>query len=279
VAGPLARTAQDLELALDLLLNLDPLEAKGWKFTLPPARHRQLRDFRILVIDTWPGTDPSLSEQLVMDRLLQRLKAEGVTPVLWRDLPAALRPDLGEQHRTYRSLLGASVANPPPLSPAQRKRLAELAADDRSAEAALLRAPSLPHATWLQDNEHRHALRHQWEQLFTHFDVLLSPVAPTPAFAHQHQEPKEERRFPVAYADGMRRLGFRELFNWAGLPVLPGLPATSFPLGLDDDGLPVSAQAVGPYLEDRTTIAFAHAFELAHGGFVAPPLHSLEVVA
>lgn len=279
VAGPLARTAQDLELALDLLLNLDPLEAKGWKFTLPPARHRQLRDFRVLVIDAWPGTDPSLSEQLVMDRLLQRLQAEGVTPVLWRDLPAALRPDLGEQHRTYRSLLGASVANPPPLSPAQRKRLAELAADDRSAEAALLRAPSLPHATWLQDNEHRHALRHQWEQLFTHFDVLLSPVAPTPAFAHQHQEPKEERRFPVAYADGMRQLGFRELFNWAGLPVLPGLPATSFPLGLDDDGLPVSAQAVGPYLEDRTTIAFAHAFELAHGGFVAPPLHSLEVVA
>jgi amidase len=74
VAGPLARTAQDLELALDLLLNLDPLEAKGWKFTLPPARHRQLRDFRVLVIDAWPGTDPSLSEQLVMDRLLQRLR-------------------------------------------------------------------------------------------------------------------------------------------------------------------------------------------------------------
>jgi amidase len=213
-----------------------------------------------------------------MDRLLQRLKAEGVTPVLWRDLPAALRPDLGSSTAPI-AACWACRWRIRPLSPAQRKRLAELVADDRSAEAALLRAPSLPHATWLQDNEHRHALRHQWEQLFTHFDVLLSPVAPTPAFAHQHQEPKEERRFPVAYADGMRRLGFRELFNWAGLPVLPGLPATSFPAGPGRRRAARQCPGRGSVSRGPHHDRFAHAFELAHGGFVAPPLHSLEVVA
>jgi amidase len=42
------------------------------------------------------------------------------------------------------------------------------------------------------------------------------------------------------------------------------------PLGLAN-GLPVGAQIVGPYLEDRTTIALAALIEREFGGFVAPP--------
>lgn len=75
----------------------------------------------------------------------------------------------------------------------------------------------------------------------------------------------------MAYEDGVRQVRFLDFFYWAGLPVLPGLPATSFPLGLDDDGLPVGAQAVGPWLEDRTPIAFAGLLEEAYGGFLVPP--------
>ncbi|KAF1023645.1 MAG: hypothetical protein GAK30_00308 [Paracidovorax wautersii] len=95
----------------------------------------------------------------------------------------------------------------------------------------------------------------------------------TTAFAHDASEPKDARRFPVRYADGTRDLRFLDLFLWAGLPVLPGLPATSFPLGLDDEGLPLGAQAVGPYLEDHTAIAFADLFGQAEGapGFQVPP--------
>ena len=36
-------------------------------------------------------------------------------------------------------------------------------------------------------------------------------------------------------------------------------------------GLPYGAQAIGPYLEDRTTIAFSGLVEREFGGFVAPP--------
>ncbi|MDP9928145.1 amidase [Variovorax paradoxus] len=271
VAGPLARTASDLELALDLLVNLEPLAVKAWKATLPPARHVQLKDFRVLVIDEWPGSARSLHEALVVERVVERLRTQGAKVSRPSELPPGLLPDLTASHRVYRSLLGSSLASPPALSKAAQKRLEALAVDDDSADAAWLRAPTLRHSDWLRDNERRVALRHQWERLFETFDVVATPVAPLPAFRHNHNEPKDARTYPVEFEGGAREVRFLDLFHWAGLPVLPGLPATSFPVGLDDDGLPVSAQAVGPYLEDRTTIAFAHLLEQVYGGFIAPP--------
>jgi amidase len=35
--------------------------------------------------------------------------------------------------------------------------------------------------------------------------------------------------------------------------------------------LPIGAQIIGPYLEDRTPLAFAALIERELGGFVAPP--------
>ncbi|MGF6573585.1 amidase [Paraburkholderia sp. GAS333] len=271
VAGPLARSAGDLELALDLLLNRDPLTNKAWHVTLPPARHAHLAGFRVLVIDTWPGTERSVSERFVSERVVERLRTQGVQVSRPADLPGGLLPDLTRSHALYRTLLGSSLAEPPALSEAARERLAALAPDDDSADAAWLRAPTLAHRDWLRADEQRHALRHQWERLFESFDVVVTPVAPVPAFRHNQQQPKDARTYPVAFEDGVREVRFLDFFYWAGLPVLPGLPATSFPLGLDDDGLPVSAQAVGPWLEDRTPIAFAALLEEVYGGFLVPP--------
>jgi amidase len=47
VAGPLARSPEDLELALDNLNGPDELEAGRVVVTLPPARHKELREFRV----------------------------------------------------------------------------------------------------------------------------------------------------------------------------------------------------------------------------------------
>ncbi|MEM5315987.1 amidase [Paraburkholderia sp. JHI869] len=270
VAGPLARSAADLDLALGLLLNRDPELNKAWRVALPPPRHSRLADFRVLVIDRWPGVEPSESERLVAGRVTERLLAHGVRIQRPADLPEGLLPELRASHTLYRTLLGSSTVQPLPDKTTQG-RLAALTPDDDSHEAATLRAPSISHRDWLVANERRFVLRAQWEALFEAFDVVVTPVAPTPAFRHDHSEPKDQREFPVAFADGVRNLRFSDLFYWAGLPVLPGLPATSFPLGLDHDGLPVGAQALGPWLEDRTPIAFARLLEEAYGGFQAPP--------
>src|SRR5215510_8129432 len=47
VAGPLARSANDLALALRVLGGPNGDEAKAWTWRLPAPRHKQLKDFRV----------------------------------------------------------------------------------------------------------------------------------------------------------------------------------------------------------------------------------------
>jgi len=54
VAGPMARSAGDLALALDVLAGPDASDALGYKLALPPPRHADLRDFRVLLLDDHP---------------------------------------------------------------------------------------------------------------------------------------------------------------------------------------------------------------------------------
>jgi len=59
---------------------------------------------------------------------------------------------------------------------------------------------------------------------------------------------------------------------WNGNATLAGLPSTAMPIALSGEGLPIGMQIIGPYLEDRMTIAFAALLEREFGGFVPPPL-------
>jgi len=58
---------------------------------------------------------------------------------------------------------------------------------------------------------------------------------------------------------------------WPELATTPGLPATVAPIDRSQSGLPIGVQIIGPYLEDRTTIAFAGLIEREFGGFAPPP--------
>jgi amidase len=46
---------------------------------------------------------------------------------------------------------------------------------------------------------------------------------------------------------------------WTILIGMAYLPATSVPVDITTDGLPVAVQVVGPYMEDRTALAVARA--------------------
>ena len=55
VAGPMARSAADLALELEVIAGPDEVpQGVGYKLALPPARHQDLPGFRLLVVDTHP---------------------------------------------------------------------------------------------------------------------------------------------------------------------------------------------------------------------------------
>jgi amidase len=51
---------------------------------------------------------------------------------------------------------------------------------------------------------------------------------------------------------------------------MSALPSTVAPIARSKAGLPIGMQNIGPYLGDRTTIAFADLVEREFGGFTAP---------
>jgi amidase len=91
---------------------------------------------------------------------------------------------------------------------------------------------------------------------------------PTPAYV-QDQSPEQELR--TIKIDG-KDYSYPDQLAWPGIATLPGLPSTAIPLGLSAQGLPVGAQIVGPYLEDRTPLKLAELIEREFGGFVPPPM-------
>ncbi|MGB5265314.1 MAG: amidase, partial [Polyangiales bacterium] len=58
---------------------------------------------------------------------------------------------------------------------------------------------------------------------------------------------------------------------WVALASAAFLPATSAPVGVTPDGLPVNVQILGPFLGDKTTIRFAELLAEVRGGFQPPP--------
>jgi amidase len=139
--------------------------------------------------------------------------------------------------------------------------------DDDGPLARTARFATQRYRDWVLANEKREQLRALMADFFVGVDALLMPVAMMPAIPHDHSEPFPQR---VIRMDGENR-PYTNLMAWIALATLTHLPATVVPVGRTTSGLPVGIQIVGPYLEDRTTLAVARLIEDLLGGFVAPP--------
>ena len=265
VAGPMARDAADLALALDVLAGPSTELATAWHLQLPPSRHESLRGFRVAA---WLD-DPACSvDAEVLARhhaLVDTLRLAGAT------VDETARPafSFGEAWALYLDLLYAATS--PGLPREQWQKLALAAdrlppgADD--AGSRFMRSVTLRHRDWLGVHEKREQLRAAWATFFREHDVLLCPPTPTAAPLHDHSEPMPAR---VIRVNGRER-PYSEQLAWAGLIGMAWLPSTVAPAGRTSTGLPVGVQIVGPYLEDRTTIRFAQLLAEAAGGFERPP--------
>ena len=267
VTGPMARSAADLALALDVLAGPDERgDGIAYKLALPPARRDKLQDFRVLLLDSHPLFPTATAVRSALEALAEGLGKAGCKVA--RTSPRL--PDLTETARIYVQLLASVYAADRPLELYQRAETAAkaLPPDDESLAAFRLRGFAANHRDWILASRARGRLRPQWHALFQDVDVVLCPAMPTPAFPHDHAADHRQRRVEV---DG-KSLPYLDQIVWASIATLTGLPATAAPIGRSETGLPIGVQIIGPYLEDRTPIAFAARLEPVVGGFVAPPI-------
>ncbi|HMN73036.1 MAG TPA: amidase [Rhodoblastus sp.] len=261
--GPLARSAYDIETALDVIAGPNALDATGMRLDLPRSNKTKLSEFRVAVMsdaDTAP-VDGAVRGQI--EALADWLEKQGAR------VDRVARPvDPAEAHETYIMLLRSATSGAPDEA-AHAKLLAardEVAGRD-DYYAWHVRANTMDHREWLGWNNKRMKMAQDWARFFTRFDLLLCPTAATTAFPHMQTGERWERMISV---DGKDQPTTTQLF-WAGYSNMVFLPSIVAPAGLAADGLPVGVQIVAPAYQDHSAIRFAQLLEDQYRAFTPPP--------
>lgn len=256
VAGPMARSAADLHLALSVIGGPDGAAASALSYHVPPARHSDLKAFRVGFAMSHPNAEPDEATLGVLQNLIQTLDGkvanlsegwpEGVDPLRQRDLRHYFRATIGTMMTSpdeARELVQQSKLDGPEWQVGDYYGAYNQGFSDRRSE-------------FIAKEIERLQLRRAWQCYFSEFDVFLMPVQTRTARGHGALSDED------AFASHL----------WFAAATITGLPATTAPAGIGSDGLPVGVQILAPHYEDATSIAFADALARAGiGGFQRPP--------
>ncbi len=250
VAGPMARTAQDVKLLFEVLSGYDSQDP----FSAPtPLRNPDTAGLRIgfmeqfLKVPVQPAVRKAVQTARDCARDLgfpcEPYQPKGLerAPNLWwfffGILPSRITRELilgreDQAHWTGTEFLHKALLEE---EPSARKLLENLAVRDKLRATVLLEMENHP--------------------------VLLLPACGVTAFEHR------QRR----YQTGQKEIGLFEAMMPATPFNLLGLPGLVIPFGLDEDGLPVGIQLVGRPYEEEVLLDIAIRLEQARGPFAAPP--------
>jgi len=245
VHGPIARSAGDLEMLLKVLVRKDgPLVAA----LAPPPD-----DVTNLKVAAWLDDSfcPVDKEVLaVMDEAVTSLEEAGVS------VDREARPDVDPEEASSLGLWLVSAAVVQSIAP---ETLEGLEVESASAKTS--------HRDWLVRCAEREIVRDKWAEFFDSFDAVIMPISFVPPFPHNQDGDFGTR---TLICNGGER-PYADLLRWTILTGMAYLPATTPPIGFDDDGLPISFQVVGPYGGDYTTIRLAGYIAELCGGYQTPP--------
>lgn len=237
--GPIARSAADLRLLLDVLAQPTADRAAAWRLELPEPTVTSPRGLRVAAWFDEPELEVDAGMAAVLHLAADRLQEAGAMV----DRLARPTLDVRTAWRLGARLIGAAVS----------------VSDDADR--------GLTHRDWLFMHRERARLCVVWAEFFRRFDVLLCPVTLVPAFEHLQEGLWSDR---VIEVNGRPR-SYIEMEGWPALIGGVYLPSTSAPVGRTEAGLPVGVQVVAPFLHDRTAIQVASWLGELAGGYHVPP--------
>lgn len=200
VVGPMARSAEDLELALSLLAGADGVFANAWKLDLAPP---VADGFKGLRVAAWLDDPHSPVDAAVGDRLQATVEAIAKAGAV---VDAKARPafDADYAHAGYQRVMIGKMETTRDMG------------------------------AWL---EMRSKLRLAWAQFFESWDVLVCPIAPVTAFPHTG-ETAWDKRFvtvngkPVSAGADLFWAGLATVSHLPATVAPTGLARDGLPVGI-----------------------------------------------
>jgi len=238
VTGPMARSVEDLRLALQIIAGPD-----GYDSDVPPVPWREverpdLRTLRIAWTPTFPEMLIASEIHSAIEELARELDQMGAqVEQCLPEVNFAEQAQLGEY--LFGLVAGAFEPQPEGTLPASL--------DD-----------------YLKALHQRDLLISTWEQFFAAWDILLCPAGPIVAERHSSTElvvdgaivPQEQKDLlDIPYT----------------LSPITGCPTVVIPLGRNQSGLPFGVQVMGHRWEDERLLAIAEVLSEITGGFQRPP--------
>jgi amidase len=244
VAGPIARTVQDIALAMQVMAGPDPrspiaLETPGTHFALPLKR--DFRGVRVAFSPTLGGLPVERSIQDVLAESAERLIALGCE-VTEEDPDLQFADEIFEVWRAWRMELRVATL------PADKRHLLKDTVIWNAQQGEPLTGPQLSRV------ESRHAeLFHRMRRFMERYEFILAPVNQVLPFSVDLPYPTEIEGVTMQHYIDWQKSCYRISAC--------GNPAISVPSGFSPSGLPIGVQLIGRHRDDFGLLQLAHAFE------------------
>ena len=256
--GPITRSIEDLELIFKIINGADHMDV-----SVPPIDYidrgdRGLSSYRIAWTNQFIGISAESETSMLLRKLADNLSKHGAT--VKNTYPDMVNYD--EVLRTWGLLFGMIIGQdlPGPI-----RFLSKLIFKKFKGNMGkgIRKGLSLSFKQYAQALKYRETVTREFQTFFRDYDVLLTPVALTPAVTHR------KTGAPVEL-DGVKHVYFDCLASTTAIFNVSGHPAVIVPLGQNSSGLPIGLQIVGPYWSDLELIKFAKKIEFLVQGYKPP---------
>ena len=241
--GPLSRTVSDTALYLDCVSGYHPADPDS----LPQSNLSYVDCLAKLPGGLKIGFSPDLGYArvqkdvaVVVDQALKTFEDLGHTVDIWQGKIPRVDDD-------WSKLMAYE------LYAIVHDQLDDIRAEmGRTLVSSLDQAKKLEIGDFITIQQARAELNDTLADIFTEFDLLVTPTMPTEAFDAKGPPPEEIDGFPVNLLDAV---AFTYPFN------LSGHPAATVRAGLSANGLPAGLQIIGPRYRDDLVLQASYAYE------------------
>jgi amidase len=237
VTGPMARSVEDLHLALRLLAG-----PNGYDFHVPPVPWRgpeppEIRDLRIAWSPEIPGSNIQGEIGAAVEKVARELARRGAT--VEESLPGV---DPRQQKELADELFGllAGTFSEEPTAFSE-----ETGTDSEGGRHN-------PLEDYLTALDSRDRLMEVWEGFFEDWDALILPAGTHTAEWHGEESEDPADEYPYAFSQ------------------ISGCPMVVVPAGVDSWGLPFGLQVLGRRWDDERLLMIAHLLSEVTSGYRRP---------